>query len=255
MLRASHHNHAVRASGQIHARPERALLAAQPFGTHASIGCVSKLSRRNLLVGGRARRATRAQPVQLQVQRHIRRVEHDDRSRRAVEPEVSLSAAQPLNPTPPLACSGGLGENVNGDSAARRMAVYSMRCTSPLCVSTQACEAFGSGTIGPEAVVSDGPVGSAHTRQYAQVRVAHPLSSQHAPPERRLSLLLASPKDGGSSTLAQLATNYAPILFKFLEQPPAPYRASSLLTVERASGAALDADHGRLRLRKLTPGR
>ena len=44
-------------------------------------------------------------------------------------------------------------------------------------------------------------------------------------------------------------TRYAPVLSKVLDQPPAPYGKFSLLKVERASAAALDADQGLLRLR------
>ena len=74
------------------------------------------------------------------------------------------------------------------------------------------------------------------------------ITSQRASLSLRRSLL-DSPTKGGPSTLETVISRYMPILSKILDQAPAPYRRTSLLKVERASAAALDADHGLLRLR------
>ena len=73
------------------------------------------------------------------------------------------------------------------------------------------------------------------------------MPSQHAPLVLRSSLL-GSPK-GGDSTLVEVATRFAPILAKFIDQPPLLYGEFSLVKVERASAASLDMDNGMLRLR------
>ena len=60
--------------------------------------------------------------------------------------------------------------------------------------------------------------------------------------------MLGSPK-GGDSTLVEVATRFAPILAKFIDQPPLLYGEFSVVKVERASSASLDMDNGMLRLR------